>query len=147
MGNKLARTACFLGGPALLAAGAGAWAVITQQLKTQEIEVHADSEKFGGKTVAGPVTAFAQANVIEQHALGMSGGRTFADISHEWMQATAAGDTARADELASTRETVMQANFLRSSLFTSVLAYGVAALAGGMGLLTILVGSALPSED
>lgn len=147
MANTLARAACFLGGPALLAAGAGGWAVITQQLKSQQIEVHPDSDKFAGRTVAGPVTAFAQANVIEQHALGIGGGRTFADISEEWMEATNAGDTAKAEELAGTRQMVMQANLLRASLFTSVLAYGVAALAGGMGLLTILVGAALPKDD
>ncbi|HHV20451.1 MAG TPA: aromatic ring-opening dioxygenase LigA [Propionibacterium sp.] len=147
MGNNLARTACFLGGPALLAAGAGGWAMISKQLATQKIEVHPDSPVLSGKTVAGPITAFAQANVIEQHAQGIGGGRTFAEISEEWMEAQASGDTARADELAGTREMVMQANLIRASLFTSVLAFGVAALAGGMGILTMLVGSALPKDD
>lgn len=146
MGNSLARAACFVGGPALIAAGGGAWAMITQQLKSQQIDVHPDSEKFSGKPVAGPITAFAQANVIEQHALAMSGGRTYADISGEWMAATASGDTAKAEELAGVRETAMQANLLRASLFTSVLAYGVAALAGGMGVLTLLVGAAIPKD-
>ena len=42
---------------------------------------------------------------------------------------------------------VLQANLLRASLFTSVLAYGVAALAGGMGILTVLVGATLPKND
>lgn len=146
MANSLARAACFLGGPVLIAAGGGAWAMITQQLKSQQIDVHPDSAKFGGKTVAGPITAFAQANVIEQHAFAMSEGRTYADVSGEWMAATASGDTAKAEELSGLRDTVMQANLLRASLFTSVLAYGVAALAGGMGLLTVLVGAALPKD-
>ncbi len=146
MANNLARAAFYLAGSALVAGGAGAWAVITQQLKSQQIEVHEDSDILAGKQVAGPVSAFAQANVIEQHALGMGGGRTFADISHEWMEAQAAGDAARVEELAGTRQMVLQANLLRASLFTSVLAYGVAALAGGMGILTVLVGATLPKN-
>ncbi|WP_432560167.1 aromatic ring-opening dioxygenase LigA [Granulicoccus sp. GXG6511] len=147
MANTLARTACYLGAPALIAAGAGGWAMISKQLASQKIEVHPDSPILAGKTVAGPITAFAQANVIEQHAQGIGGGRTFAEISHEWMEAQESGDNARAEELAGAREMVMQANLLRASLFTSVLAFGVAALAGGMGVLTALVGSALPKGD
>lgn len=146
MANNLARTACYLGAPALIAAGAGGWVMISKQLASQKIEVHSDSPILAGKLVKGPVTAFAQANVIEQHAHAMGGGRTFAEISHEWMEAQGSGDTVRADELSGTRETVMQANLLRASLFTSVLAFGVAALAGGMGVLTALVGSALPKD-
>ena len=38
------------------------------------------------------------------------------------------------------RATVMQASFLRASLFTSVVAYGVALFAAGMGVLAILFG-------
>ncbi|MDO5499887.1 MAG: aromatic ring-opening dioxygenase LigA [Propionibacteriaceae bacterium] len=146
MANTLARTACFIAAPALMAAGAGGWAVIAKQLASQRIEVHQDSPIFAGKTVAGPLTAFAQANVIEQHAEGIGGGRTFAEISHEWMEAQERGDQARVDELAGTRQMVMQANLLRASLGTAGVAFGVAALAGGMGALTAVVGSALPKE-
>jgi hypothetical protein len=42
---------------------------------------------------------------------------------------------------------IMQANFLRASLFTSVLAYGVSALTVGIGVLTGIVGSALNGPD
>lgn len=146
MANTLARTACIVASPLLVTAGGAAWVVITQQLKAQKIDVHPDSEQLKGRPVAGPITAFAQAAVIEKHALGMGGGRTFAEISEEWMEANAAGDTERAGELSGTREMVMQANFLRASLFTSVLAYGVAALTVGIGVLTGLVGSALPRD-
>lgn len=131
----------------LVAAGSAAWVVITQQLKAQKIEVHPDSPKPVGKPVAGPLTAFTQAAVIEKHALGMGQGRTFAEISEEWLQATQTGDTARADELAGPRQMIMQANFLRASLFTSVLAYGVSALTIGIGVLTGIVGSALKGPN
>lgn len=73
----------------------------------------------------------------------MGQGRAFAEISEEWLHATQSGDTARADELAGPRQMIMQANFLRASLFTSVLAYGVSALTVGIGVLTGIVGSAL----
>ncbi|WOQ18622.1 aromatic ring-opening dioxygenase LigA [Raineyella sp. W15-4] len=142
MGNTLARTVLRLASPVLIGAGGAAWYVITEQLKAQKIGVHPDSPNLKGRPVAGPVTAFAQAAVIEKHALNMGGGRTFAEISEEWMEATAAGDTERAAELAGTRETVMQANFLRASLFTSVLAYGVSALTMGIGVLSWATASA-----
>jgi hypothetical protein len=133
--------------PLLVAAGGAAWAVITQQLRAQKIEVHPDAPNLAGKPVAGPVTAFTQAAVIEKHALGMGQGRTFAEISEEWLHATQTGDSARAEELAGPRQMIMQANFLRASLFTSVLAYGVSALTVGIGVLTAIVGSALHSQD
>ena len=40
---------------------------------------------------------------------------------------------------------LVNASFLRSSLFTSVIAFGVAAFAAGMGVLFTLVGRALRS--
>ena len=41
----------------------------------------------------------------------------------------------------------MTASFLRASLFTSVVAFGVAALAMGLGVLFIIVGVALLALD
>jgi hypothetical protein len=38
---------------------------------------------------------------------------------------------------------MMNASFLRASLFTSVVSFGVAAFAMGMGILSILFGAAL----
>lgn len=147
MGTRLQRAACFVASPVLIAAGSAAWVVITQQLKAQKIEVHHDSPRLAGRPVTGPLTAFTQAAVIEKHALGIGQGRTFAEISEEWLQATQTGDTGRAEELAGSRQMIMQANFLRASLFTSVLAYGVSALTVGIGVLTGIVGSALNGPD
>jgi len=41
------------------------------------------------------------------------------------------------------REVAMNASFLRASLYTSVVAFGVAAFAIGLGVLLILVGIGL----
>lgn len=148
MGNRPQRAALFTASPLLIATGAAAWVAITQQLKAQKIEVHKDApEQLAGKPVAGPVTAFVQAAVIEKHALGLGQARTFSEISEEWIEATKAGDTAKADELAGPRQMIMQANFLRASLFTSVLAYGVSALTAGIGVLCAIVGTGLKRSD
>jgi hypothetical protein len=40
-------------------------------------------------------------------------------------------------------QTVMTASFLQASLFTSVVAFGVAALAAGLGVVFLLIGIAL----
>ena len=77
--------------------------------------------------MTGPFTAFVQADVINKHALEASGGKTYAELAQD-------------DPV---RETVMQASFLRASLFTSVVAYGVALFAAGMGVLAILFGWAI----
>ena len=81
--------------------------------------------------------------LVGQHAEHIGGGRTFAELSDEYMGALAAGDTAKAEELAGPRETVMQGNFVRASLFTSVLAYGVCALVVGLGVLSGATAAAL----
>ena len=75
----------------------------------------------------GPLTAYAQANTIERHGLEASDGLTYAELEQ---------DDPR-------RDTVMTASFLRASLFTSVVAFGVAAFAFGVGLVLIVIGIAL----
>lgn len=147
MSTSAARAILATASPVLLAAGAGAWVLITKQLKDERIEVHPDSATFGGKPVAGPITAFEQARVVAEHAGHIGGGKTFAELSAEMMAASAAGDTEKAAAVAGPRETVMQANFVRASLFTSVLAYGVSALVMGMGVVTAAAAVGLGSDD
>ena len=60
----------------------------------------------------GPFTAYVQADIIKHHALEASDGKTYAELD--------AGRPGARD--------VMQASFLRASLFTSVVSYGVAAV-------------------
>lgn len=50
---------------------------------------------------------------------------------------------AQADEFTKQRTTVMNGSFLRASLFTSVLAYGVSLFAIGVGLTLVVLGWAL----
>ncbi|MBC9226777.1 aromatic ring-opening dioxygenase LigA [Aeromicrobium sp. 636] len=116
-----------LAGIVLIIAGAATWYVVTDQLKAQDITVAEDAEWFGGKQVNGPLDAYSEAQVIEKHALEATGGKTYAQLEQD-------------DPV---REVAMNASFLRASLFTSVVAYGVAAFAMGMGVLWLLLGWSL----
>ena len=90
----------------------------------EKIVVSDDAENFAGDDVDGPFTAYSEAMVIKEHALEAGGGQTYAELPQD----------------DPTRDTVMTASFLRASLFTSVVAFGVATLVAGLGVLFILLG-------
>lgn len=108
-------------------AGVVTWFVVADQLAAEHITVSEDARFLAGTEVNGPFAAYSQAQVINKHALEATGGKTYAELDRE--------DPAR--------QTAMQASFLRSSLFTSVVAFGVAALATVLGILLVLIGWAL----
>jgi hypothetical protein len=114
-------------GVILVIAGAFTWITVQNQLADERITVSEDADWFAGEPVDGPLTAYAEAQVIEKHALEASGGKTYAELDRE--------DPNRA--------TVMNASFLRASLFTSVVSFGVAAMAMGLGVVIGLIGYAL----
>ncbi|MFF2633724.1 aromatic ring-opening dioxygenase LigA [Microbacterium sp. NPDC058021] len=116
-----------LGGIALIIVGIVVWVMVSSQLRAENITVPDDAMAFQGQTVAGPFTAFVQADIIQEHALASSDGKTYAELDKE--------DPVRA--------TMMNASFLRASLFTSVVSFGVAAFAMGVGILSIVFGWAI----
>ena len=124
---RLLAVAVMVGGLILVVAGAFTWFVVRDQLSDEKITVSDDADHFAGDPVDGPLTAYEQADVINEHALEASDGLTYAQLDQ---------DDPR-------RETVMTASFLRASLFTSVVSFGVAAFAFGLGLLLLLIGWAL----
>jgi len=124
---KVAGILGILGGIALIVVGIVVWIVVSNQLRAENITVPDDAVAFQGQTVAGPFTAYVQADIIQHHALEASGGKTYAELPQD--------DPMRA--------TMMNASFLRASLFTSVVSFGVAAFAIGIGILSILFGLAL----
>lgn len=111
----------------MVVAGGVTWGMVSAKLAAENITVSADAPMFAGATVAGPLEAFVQADVIAHHALEATGGKTYAQLDRE-------------DPL---RATAMNASFLRASLFTSVIAFGVALFAIGVGLLAVVIGWAL----
>ena len=125
--TKLLAAVVAVAGVLMLAGGAVTWFVIQDELSQQRITVAEDADLLAGDQVNGPFSAYAEAQVIDKHAREATGGRTYAELDRE-------------DPL---RETAMSASFLRASLFTSVVAFGVAAMAAGLGLVLILVALAL----
>ena len=124
---RLLGIAVIVAGVILIAAGVVTWFVVQSQLSDENITVSDDADRFAGDHVDGPLTAYAEADAIEGHALEASGGLTYAELPRD-------------DPV---RETVMNASFLRASLFTSVVSFGVAAMAMGLGVVLILIGIAL----
>ena len=124
---RLIGTLLIVAGALLLVGGAATWVTVRNQLVAEQITIPDDAMAFQGNLVDGPLDAFVQADIINHHALDGSGGLTYAQLDRE--------DPARA--------TLMNASFLRASLFTSVVSFGVAAMAMGLGVLVIILGYAL----
>ena len=114
-------------GVIFVAAGATTWFLVQTQLADEHITVASDSSWLAGNDVNGPLSAYAEAQVIQRHALDATGGQTYAQLE-------------RTDPL---RDTAMTASVLRGSLFTSVVAFGVAAFAIVMGVVLVLLGLAV----
>ena len=90
--------------------------------------------------MTGPLTAFYQAEAVKQHTRAASNGLTYAELGAKVQEAKDAGDTATAEQLQTTRTMVETGNFVRASLLTSVMAFGVSALVMGAGLLFSCLG-------
>ena len=114
-------------GAVMIIAGAATWFTVQSSLAEERITVSEDSPRFANDAVDGPLTAYQEAQMIEQHYLEATGGKTYAELDRE-------------DPL---RETAMTASFLRASLFTSVVSFGVALMATAIGVGFILTGVAL----
>ncbi|HEU5240411.1 MAG TPA: aromatic ring-opening dioxygenase LigA [Ornithinibacter sp.] len=114
-------------GAIMFLGGAGTWVLVQNSLADERITVSEDADWFANQEVNGPLTAYSEAMVIEKHALEASDNKTYAELDRE-------------DPV---RVVVMNGSFLRASLFTSVLAFGVSAMAMGLGFVQVLGGLAL----
>ncbi|PUB29973.1 hypothetical protein C8K30_102351 [Promicromonospora sp. AC04] len=130
-GVKGAGSFSIVAGIVMILAGIAVWILVASQLSAENITVSDDSTflggVFAGQQVQGPLTAYAQADIINHHALEASGGATYAELEQD-------------DPV---RDTVMNASFLRASLFTSVVAFGICALVIGLGIVLAVIGGAL----
>jgi len=111
----------------MILAGGFTWYQVQSQLASEKITVSEDASMFAGQPVNSPWTAYSEAQTIEKHALAASGGKTYAELPKDDPN----------------RQVVMTGSFLRASLFTSVVAFGVAFMAFGVGIVLSLVGIAL----
>ena len=111
-------------GAIMIVVGVAVYFIVQEELSDEKITVSDDADNFAGEPVDGPFTAYAEAEVIKEHAWEAGGGKTYAELDQDDPK----------------RDTVMTASFLRASLFTSVVAFGVATLVAGLGVLFILLG-------
>ena len=118
-------------GAVFVVAGIATYVVVGVTLADENITVSDDAAYFAGDAVDGPFTAYVQADTIAKHAEEIAGGKTYAELPQDDPN----------------RDSVMTASFLRASLYTSVVSFGVAFFAFGMGILMILVGWALLSVN
>lgn len=137
---KIVGIISMVAGVVMILAGAVTWFTVSSQLSQENITVPADASFLAGDKVDGPFSAYAQAETIKKHALSASDGKTYAELGAMAREAEAAGDTELAATYNTQRDTVMNGSFLRASLFTSVVAFGVAALVVGLGLIFGLIG-------
>jgi len=118
-------------GALLILGGVGTWWLVSDTLSSENITVSDDADCLAGDEVNGPFSAYCEAKVIDKHAKEATGGLTYAELDRD--------DPVRA--------LAMNAAFLQSSLFTSVVAYGVSAMAILIGLLFIMIGLGIRDVD
>ena len=118
-------------GVIMIILGSYSYYLVHRELADEHIVVSDDAETLAGDDVDGPFSAYSEATIIKVHAAEIADGQTYAQLER---------DDPR-------REQVMTSSFLRASLFTSVVAFGVAALVVALGVLFILVGVAILALD
>ena len=128
---RLAAILTTIAGAIMIIAGAFTYQQVSTHLAAENITVSKDAACQAGQAVNGPYEAWCMADIIQTHALKATEGKTYAELDKE--------DPKRA--------VAMNASFLRSSLFTSVLAFGVSAMAVGVGFILVLVGLGLSALD
>jgi len=150
----------------LVFAGAGTYTMyrgfdakseVKDQLVAQDIQTTPDAQKLvgiaPGLTVNSSHRAEKMAEIINHHSLEASGGLTYSQMGRF---AVASGDPAGTnDEKVALkgadgspvanplRNTLFQASALRTSLYTSVMAFNVADLVVGLGLMILVLGFAV----
>ena len=125
--RKVAAITAIVVGVVMAVAGVITWVVISTTLADQKITVADDANCAAGDDVNGPISAYCQADIIDHHTLDITGGKTYAELDRDDPNRAVAMDSA----------------FLQASLFTSVVAFGVAAMAVALGIVLTLIGLAL----
>ena len=125
--RKVAALTSIIVGVIMAVAGVVTWVVVSSTLEDQRITVADDANCAAGDNVNGPISAFCQADIIDHHTQDITGGKTYAELERDDPNRAVAMDSA----------------FLQASLFTSVVAFGVAGMAFVLGIVLTLIGLAL----
>lgn len=151
-------------GALMLVMGCVVYGIVAAELSSQGIKVAAVSKDnpgpLAGKPVNGPFDALAQIYAIQAHENEATGGKTYAQLGNVATtdgktyssdvsaanstdgQAHKAGDPLSAEDAATyaARSTAQSATSLQTSLFLSVLAFGVSVFIALMGVVVGLIG-------
>jgi hypothetical protein len=127
MRSRIPALIVIISGVVFFVAGVATYAVVSSTLSSENITVSKDATMFADQHVDQPWEAYAEAQVINEHANKLAGGKTYAELP----------------QTDPNRATVMNASFLQASLFTSVVAFGVAAMAAVLGVLLVIIGMAI----
>ena len=122
--RKVAAITAIVVGIIMASAGVLTWVVVSTTLADQKITVSDDARCAAGDGVNGPISADCQADIIDHHTKMISGGQTYVELGQEDPNRAVAMDSA----------------FLQASLFTSVVAFGVAGMAVVLGIVLTLIG-------
>ncbi len=151
---RIVAGALVVGGFVFVAVGAFAWNMVSTELASQKINVAADPEK-STNIANGPFDALSQIHLIQEHTqeavvrMGFPEGTVYSQVPMPDSQqlgackkdATAQSDCAELLKNDSMRSYFDNSNFKQASLYTSVLAFGVAALVVGIGVCLMLIGA------
>ena len=129
--RKVASLAAIAVGVVMAIAGVVTWVVVSTTLEDQRITVSDDASCAAGDGVNGPISAYCQADIIDHHTQEITGGKTYAELPQD----------------DPTRAVAMDSAFLQASLFTSVVAFGVAGMAFVLGIVLTLIGLALRKPE
>jgi hypothetical protein len=130
---------------------------VKHELVAQDIQTTPDAQELvgiaPGLQVNSAHRAQKMAQIIDHHSLESSGGLTYSQMGRF---AVAGGDPAGTNDEAAAlkgadgkpianplRNTLFQASALRTSLYTSVMAFNVADLVVGLGLMILVLGFAV----
>ncbi|MDQ1711149.1 MAG: hypothetical protein QOE45_599 [Frankiaceae bacterium] len=119
----LAAIAFLIGGPYMVYRGFDGRAQVRAELRAEHIVTPPDASRPNVAVVDGP-TAKVQADVIKKHTLETTGGKSYAQLG-------------RTDP---NRTTAFQGDMLRTALLSSSLAWNVANLVIGLGVLVFGLG-------
>lgn len=125
---------------------------VTNELEAQNI-VTPDDASIPGVVVNDVATARSMADIIDHHASESTGGLTYSEMGRFM---TSDGDPAGTNDPEAAvldangnpvsnpaRTTAFQASALRTSLFSSVMAFEISTLVMGLGLMLVVLGLAI----
>lgn len=150
IGLMIIGLAFLVGGTYTVTRGFDARAQVRDELIAQDITTP-DDASIPGVQVKDAATAQSMADIIGHHALEAGGGKTYAELGR---YLTPDGGNTSDETLAlldedgnpvpnPIRDVAFQASALRTSLYTSVMAFNVSDLVIGLGLMIAVLGIAV----